>query len=310
MLAFVFHPVARCREQLPVLERVAARHRDVTFRIVAVRADAAAARGLRSNLPVGYDHDGAVANEYAVVVCPTITYVGRGGKIEGSTVGRAERGGRGSVGAEDRVSVEPPILAGAVDPRIAAELPGLGLACCAFDVAGDVDAPLPARRCARGCARSRTARAARRRSRCARGRSRTPTGSCTARLGSSPTMQRVPAEEYMLERLKRGAYPSRGRAGRRAAGRDGGDGGGRLGARRRAGALRLALAGERVVVADEGGTIVPCVLARRRRCAGRRSGWSLYAICAAGVPEIAVEEALWTAWDVVAAGLSHPRVRA
>ena len=28
-----------------------------------------------SDLPVGYDHDGAVANEYAVVVCPTITYV-------------------------------------------------------------------------------------------------------------------------------------------------------------------------------------------------------------------------------------------
>jgi hypothetical protein len=87
VLAFVFHPVARCRAQIPVLERVAARHRDVAFRIVAVRADAAQARSLRSNLPVGYDHDGAVANKYAVVVCPTITYVGRGGRVEGSTVG-------------------------------------------------------------------------------------------------------------------------------------------------------------------------------------------------------------------------------
>jgi hypothetical protein len=87
VLAFVFHPVARCRAQIPVLERVAARHRDVAFRIVAVRADAAQARSLRSNLPVGYDHDGAVANEYAVVVCPTITYVARGGRVEGSTVG-------------------------------------------------------------------------------------------------------------------------------------------------------------------------------------------------------------------------------
>ena len=58
-----------------MLERAAARHPDVEFRIVAVRADAAAARGLRSSLPVGYDHDGAVANEYAVVVCPTITFV-------------------------------------------------------------------------------------------------------------------------------------------------------------------------------------------------------------------------------------------
>ena len=75
VLAFVFEPVARCRQQLPALERVAARHRDVKFRIVAVRADAQNARSLRANLPVGYDNDGAVANEYAVVVCPTITYV-------------------------------------------------------------------------------------------------------------------------------------------------------------------------------------------------------------------------------------------
>ena len=49
--------------------------------------DAAAARGLRTSLPVGYDHDGAVANEYAVVVCPTLTFVARGGRVEGSTVG-------------------------------------------------------------------------------------------------------------------------------------------------------------------------------------------------------------------------------
>ncbi len=87
VLAFVFEPVARCRDQLPALERVAARHRDVRFRVVAVRADAATARSLGTTLPVGYDHDGAVANEYAVVVCPTITFVGRGGTVEGSTVG-------------------------------------------------------------------------------------------------------------------------------------------------------------------------------------------------------------------------------
>ena len=87
VLAFVFHPVERCRDQLPVLERVAARHPDVQFRVVAVRANASDARGLRTGLPVGYDNDGAVANEYAVVVCPTITYVRRGGGIVGSTVG-------------------------------------------------------------------------------------------------------------------------------------------------------------------------------------------------------------------------------
>jgi len=87
VLAFVFEPVARCRQQLPALERVAARHRDVKFRIIAVRATAEKARSLRTNLPVGYDNDGAVANEYAVVVCPTITYVRSGGRVAGSTVG-------------------------------------------------------------------------------------------------------------------------------------------------------------------------------------------------------------------------------
>lgn len=87
VLAFVFHPVDRCRAQLPVLERVAARHRGVRFRVVAVRANAKDALGLKANLPVGYDHDGAVANEYAVVVCPTITYVARDGRVVGSTVG-------------------------------------------------------------------------------------------------------------------------------------------------------------------------------------------------------------------------------
>jgi hypothetical protein len=87
VLAFVFTPVEKCRAQVPLLEAAAQRNPDVKFRIVAVRADAAAARGLGSTLPVGFDHDGAVANEYAVVVCPTITFVRAGGRVQGSTVG-------------------------------------------------------------------------------------------------------------------------------------------------------------------------------------------------------------------------------
>jgi hypothetical protein len=87
VLAFVFQPVRRCRDQVATLARVHARHPGVQVAIVAVRADAAKARSLGSALPVGYDHDGAVAQEYAVVVCPTITYVARGGRIVGSTAG-------------------------------------------------------------------------------------------------------------------------------------------------------------------------------------------------------------------------------
>ena len=87
VLAFVFAPVARCRDQIPALERVAARHRDVAFRIVAVRADAAQARSLRRQ-PAGRRRPRRRGRQrVAVVVCPTITYVARGGRVEGSTVG-------------------------------------------------------------------------------------------------------------------------------------------------------------------------------------------------------------------------------
>ena len=73
--------VQRTRFELPVANGHGAA-------IVALdAANASQARGLRASLPVGFDNDGAVANEYAVVVCPTITYVDGGGRVVGSTVG-------------------------------------------------------------------------------------------------------------------------------------------------------------------------------------------------------------------------------
>ena len=90
VLAFVFAPVGACRDELDVLARARARHPSVRFTAVAVRADGATARALaraHPGVPVAYDHDGAVANEYAVVVCPTITFIGRDGRVAGSTVG-------------------------------------------------------------------------------------------------------------------------------------------------------------------------------------------------------------------------------
>ena len=87
VVAFVFQPVTQCRDQLPALERAQVKHPGVSVVVVAVRADAAKARLLKTTLPVGYDHDGAVGNAYAVVVCPTISFVSRSGKITGSTVG-------------------------------------------------------------------------------------------------------------------------------------------------------------------------------------------------------------------------------
>jgi len=90
VLAFVFEPVRPCRHQLDVLDRVRARHPDVAFAAIDVRADGASARKfVRAGgwkLPVAYDHDAAVADEYAVVVCPTLVFARRGGVVAESTV--------------------------------------------------------------------------------------------------------------------------------------------------------------------------------------------------------------------------------
>jgi len=87
VLAFVFAPVRACRDQLTVLDRVRVRHPGVSFAAVDVRASGAAARSFarRWQLPIGYDHDAAVADEYGVVVCPTIVFARRGGVVAEST---------------------------------------------------------------------------------------------------------------------------------------------------------------------------------------------------------------------------------
>ena len=116
-------------------------------------------------------------------------------------------------------------------------------------------------------------------------------------LGMEPDVQRIPAEVYLLERLQRGGYPSRGvlpdalliacvetEVGVWAV----------AGARE----LRLALAGERVVVACDAGTVAP-VFAEPEPVGHDARVLTLFAVVAPAVPAIAVEEALWTAWDVV-----------
>lgn len=89
VLAFVFEPVRACRDQLDILDRVRARHPDVSFAAIDVRADGASARRLARSggwkLPLAYDHDAAVADEYSVVVCPTIVFARRGGVVSEST---------------------------------------------------------------------------------------------------------------------------------------------------------------------------------------------------------------------------------
>src|SRR5206468_5068092 len=69
----------------------------------------------------------------------------RAARRAGRRLGRrpARRGGGGAVAGEDRLT-EPPVTVAPVAAEIAAELPGLGLAWCAFAVTGDPLARSPA----------------------------------------------------------------------------------------------------------------------------------------------------------------------
>ena len=85
VLAFVATRSDLCERQIDVVERVRARFPAVQFAAVAIRGDRGDVRRVvrshRWRMPVGYDNDGAVANLYAVAVCPTITFARRGGRV-------------------------------------------------------------------------------------------------------------------------------------------------------------------------------------------------------------------------------------
>jgi hypothetical protein len=91
VLAFFAEPSERCDDEIDVLDRIRPRYPQVQFAAVAIRGDRdelrrrVRERGWR--LPVGHDRDGAVANAYAVAVCPTITFAEQGGRIRDTTFG-------------------------------------------------------------------------------------------------------------------------------------------------------------------------------------------------------------------------------
>jgi hypothetical protein len=91
VLAFFAEPSERCDDQIDLLDRIRARFPDVEFAAVAIRGDRDdLRRRVRERgwgLPVGHDRDGAVANAYAVAVCPTITFAARGGVVRRTSFG-------------------------------------------------------------------------------------------------------------------------------------------------------------------------------------------------------------------------------
>jgi hypothetical protein len=91
VLAFFAEPISRCVEQIDLLDRLRPRFPGVQFAAVAMLGDRDdLRRRVREqgwSLPVGHDRDGAVANAYAVAVCPQITFAGRGGEVRRTTFG-------------------------------------------------------------------------------------------------------------------------------------------------------------------------------------------------------------------------------
>jgi hypothetical protein len=85
VLTFFAEPSERCDDQVDVADRVRQRFPDVGFAAVAIRGDRDdLRRRVRERgweLPVGHDRDGAVANAYAVAVCPMVTFAAEGGEV-------------------------------------------------------------------------------------------------------------------------------------------------------------------------------------------------------------------------------------
>ena len=90
MLAFFATQVRRAASTRSTCSSASARRfPDVGFAAVSVRGDRDEVRRIVRErgwgMPVGYDHDGAVSNAYAVAICPTITFARRGGKVAGTS---------------------------------------------------------------------------------------------------------------------------------------------------------------------------------------------------------------------------------
>jgi hypothetical protein len=96
VIAFLIVSSKRCADELTALDRLRSRFPRVGFAGVAIRGErpavrAAVARG-GWGFPVAWDRDGAIANAYAVSVCPTLVLAHRGGKVARSLVGAQPAG--------------------------------------------------------------------------------------------------------------------------------------------------------------------------------------------------------------------------
>ncbi len=91
VLAFFATRGKQCTRELDRLERLSHTQPDVAFAAIAIRGDRGDVRALVRDhgwtFPVGFDHDGVLANLYSVAICPQLAYLRRGGRVAGTTFG-------------------------------------------------------------------------------------------------------------------------------------------------------------------------------------------------------------------------------
>jgi hypothetical protein len=93
VISFWFTRGGDCEAQQDIVSAVYQRYRDrVNFLSLDVRDDRGTVRELIRErgwrMPVGYDHDGALANIYRVGGCPTFVFAYPGGLLERATIGQ------------------------------------------------------------------------------------------------------------------------------------------------------------------------------------------------------------------------------
>lgn len=89
-LVFLTTRSERCETQVDVMDRLRDRFPRVQLAAVVVRGDlqrlTQTIRRRGWKLPVGYDHDGAVAGAYGVAACPAVTFAGRDGRVRSTSL--------------------------------------------------------------------------------------------------------------------------------------------------------------------------------------------------------------------------------
>lgn len=96
VLAFFATRGSSCGRELDTLEALHRGRDDFAVAAIAIRGSRGDVRkeiaGRGWTFPVGYDHDGVLANLYSVAICPQLTYIRRGGVVAGTSFGEQPPG--------------------------------------------------------------------------------------------------------------------------------------------------------------------------------------------------------------------------